>query len=599
MEMKQLLAVMLCFLFSGCLAAPLGDHCEPSRTCSCSDPSFGPNHPELCALDEAGDGDTAVLDAGRAETSDGPVDAKSPTEEGSPAPGGESDASVALDGGGLADESSSEVGRELRDAAPAEAEAAVCDPTGLPTVSPCVVDEAFGVFVSPAGNDADAGAAGTRAAPMRTLARALSVAKSTGKRVYACDNGTGYAETITINAAVDGVALFGGFTCTDWTYSTTRRAVVRSPNGLALVVHGITAGVLVENFELDSPNAAAPGTSSIAGIVDTALAVVLRRVRIVAGTGAAGANGMNGGAGTNGAIAGAQQRGLAATCAANAGFSQSGGGWPAQSACGSRGGVGGTASTSSALPGATGTPQDGVNPPGVNNRGLENMPGQAGSPGNAGMLGMPASGTGTFSATGYVPPGVAGSGTAGLVGQGGGGGGSSDVPAQVINCLGASGGAGGMGGCGGAAGTGGAAGGASVALLVWTSQVTLDTCALVANNGGAGGTGGIGGPGGAGQAGGLGGGALTSAGGMIAAGGQGGPGGIGGAGGPGSGGNGGPSYALVFSGQTPTRTATSFLSGTGGAAGPGGTAALAGLDGGLVTASSGVAGVEAMEFLVP
>jgi len=63
-----------------------------------------------------------------------------------------------------ADASSNEIGSELRDGEGVQAEAeaaAVCDPTGLPSVSPCMVDEAFGMFVSPADNDLDAGTSST------------------------------------------------------------------------------------------------------------------------------------------------------------------------------------------------------------------------------------------------------------------------------------------------------------------------------------------------------------------------------------------------------------------------------------------------------
>ena len=151
-----------------------------------------------------------------------------------------------------------------------------------------------------------------------------------------------------------------------------------------------------------------------------------------------------------------------------------------------------------------------------------------------------------------------------------------------------------MGGCGGTPGTGGAAGGASVALLVWTSGLTLEMCELLSRDGGAGGKGGNGGLGGLGQPGAEGGPGVTVDGGTpIGKGGHGGPGGNGGPGGSGAGGNGGPSYALVFKGTIPIRNGANLLTpGIGGARGIGGTILT-------VPAPSGTPGPAVAEFAVP
>ena len=113
-------------------------------------------------------------------------------------------------------------------------------------------------------------------------------------RVYACDEGTGYLDALTIDATLDGTSLYGGFECTGWTYATTRRARVHPATGVALVVKGLTAGVTVEDFEFNAADAAV-GASSIGAIVDTALNVVMRGVKVTAGKGGGGVDGVDGG----------------------------------------------------------------------------------------------------------------------------------------------------------------------------------------------------------------------------------------------------------------------------------------------------------------
>src|SRR5579859_5966628 len=58
-----------------------------------------------------------------------------------------------------------------------------CDRSKAPSEEGCVVAEAYGIFVSPAGSD---GSAGTRSAPLATIGHGMDVAKAAGKRVYVC-----------------------------------------------------------------------------------------------------------------------------------------------------------------------------------------------------------------------------------------------------------------------------------------------------------------------------------------------------------------------------------------------------------------------------
>ncbi|MBI5535958.1 MAG: hypothetical protein HY898_24775 [Deltaproteobacteria bacterium] len=442
-----------------------------------------------------------------------------------------------------------------------------CDTSKSPSEQPCLIDDPYGVFVSPSG--ADSGSCGAKGAPCKTLGTAIGRAKAEGKRLYACGDGGTYAEQVTIDATLDGLKLYGGFKCSDWSYDAAAKAKVKpSAAGLALSVKGLTTGLLVEDFGFEAMDGANAGDSSIAAIVEGSAGVVLRRVTVQAGAGVKGADGTPGVKGADGDAAGAEQNGKPASCT-NPPAAQLGGSWDNSSACGSLGGLGGTAAKNgNGGSGNPGTPDTHVSPPGVDNKGDgsatigENASsGKAGSNADSGEVGTAASSAGGFSVAGYSPAG-GGSGVDGYPGQGGGGGGASKAAAT---CIGASGGAGGMGGCGGTKGTGGGGGGASVALIAWQSAVTLDGCTLLSAKGGDGGNGAPGGDGGIGKPGGTGGTAL----GTMGTGGPGGQGGNGGPGGSGAGGTGGPSYALVYKGDAPVQGTNTLTPGQGGTKGTG------------------------------
>jgi hypothetical protein len=514
-----------------------------------------------------------------------------------PAPGGSdagadagTDASVTGDAGGSADGDVWGGGDGPDGSLPSDGSpeaAPPCDKDAAPADAACLIDDQYGVFVSPKGDDA--AGQGTKAAPYKTLAKAIADAKAKTKRVYACDDGTGYPESITIGTSLDGTVAYGGFACGAWTYSATAKAVVKPASGTALKVSALTTGLKFDGFEFDSPDATTAGGSSIAVIVDSAQNVAFNNVKVVAGKGGAGVAGVDGAKGDDGlSVDPQQQGGLNASCSA---LSRPGGTWPTQSACGSLGGPGGDGKRESdGTAGSAGNPRTNVTPAGADNGGPNGgQGGTIGSVGNAGSPGTASIATGAFSATGHVPATGGANGKDGYPGQGGGGG-ASNAPFGT-GCFGASGGAGGMGGCGGKPGTGGASGGASVALLSWQSGVTLTGCTLISAAGGAGGKGGNGGAGGKGQDGAAGGQGITAPT-AIGAGGKGGKGGNGGAGGPGAGGNGGPSYALVYNGTEPVQTTTTLSAGLGGAKGAGGTA-------GAVLAPDGTAGTAQQKLQAP
>ncbi len=445
-----------------------------------------------------------------------------------------------------------------------------CDLSKSLTEDNCAIDEAYGVFVSAQGADAGDG---TRASPYRTIEEGMTAAKRAGKRVYVCADGGSYPEPLNIGAAMDGLEVYGGFRCDNWQYSGALKAEIATTTPIAVRVTGLQMGLTLEDFSVTAADATVDGGSSFGMIVANSRNVVLRRVRVTAGAGKAGANGSYGVRGEEGTMVGAAQSGKPVDCSGDAGALQNGGAWSDPSACGSIGGLGGAGyKLENGDSGRAGTPNTNVNPPINNNGGIgatvvgaNGGAGQTGSNGNPGPNGTVASPAGTFTATGFTPA-NGNDGTNGFPGQGGGGGGASK--GNGANCIGASGGAGGMGGCGGTKGLGGGGGGASIALLSWMSDVTLDGATLVAKSGGAGGKGGNAGPGGSGGGGAAGGGNGGTA---LGSAGRGGDGGQGGPGGSGSGGTGGPSHALVFHGTAPTKTtAPTLMAAAGGAKGVGG-----------------------------
>ena len=437
-------------------------------------------------------------------------------------------------------------------AAGSAGDAGACDRSALPGDDNCVIAEAYGVFVAPTGDDTTG--TGSMAAPFASLAKGVAAAKAAGKRVYACADGGEYAETLSLDSDADGVALFGGFACSDWRWLDANRATVASPDAVAVTLTGLTVGIRFDHFAISASDAKSAGASSYGVWVKDSQNVVFNASSISAGKGAAGEHGAPGSKGENGAPPQKGQRGADAVCGGAAVTSP--GLWQMPSACGSQGGTGGAGDRNSGNRGDPGTPSTNVTPPGVDNGGAESVgagnAGAAGSPGKPGPNGEPAQPAGHFSATGFTPAG-GGAGGPGFPGQGGGGGSAS---AGLTTCTGAAGGAGGMGGCGGTAGGAGGGGGASVGLLSWNSSISLSDVTLTAADGGQGGDGGAGGERGAGGSRGEGG---SASGGLLSAG-DGGKGGDGGLGGSGSGGTGGPSLALAFMGSAPVESGNVSLS---------------------------------------
>jgi hypothetical protein len=421
-----------------------------------------------------------------------------------------------------------------------------CDPTQLPSQDPCVINDAYGVFVSPTGRS---GAAGTMADPFLRVADAIAAATGHSDRVLACAGS--YDEALILGAipgqdagaipATDGgvdaaeeesfsggVNVFGGLDCANgWKYTGAKAILAPTTRGVALTVKGLVAGLTFEDFGFHSLAGVESGESSIAVFASQSAApgLLLRRCEIVAGAGQPGTDQV----GTTGFDAGAD--------AGNSG-SLTGGGPPSPNAC--NGVAGASIGGAGGQPGA-GDPGQPGSPLGTKNLGgaisdcsANQLGGGQGANGVAGTAGAGAASWAQFDEHGWVPmPGTPGG--AGAVGEGGGGGASLDMSGG--------GGGGGAGGCGGAGGMAGTGGGSSIGVLVYQSSVDLEQCTISTTDAGNGGNGAIG------QVGQAGGGHGYGYGGMACSGGNGGYGGTGGGGG---GGAGGLSTDVLWLGTAPT-----------------------------------------------
>jgi hypothetical protein len=428
-----------------------------------------------------------------------------------------------------------------------------CDPTETPAQNACVISDALAIFVAPSGNDSNAG---TMEAPVMTLGKGIALAHATtSHRLIAC--ATTYAEAIALTTAQDvGLQIFGGVACPGsdagaaWAYTGAKAVVAPSAHGYALSLSGLTKAIDIEDMEFDAQNGTAAGESSIAGFVSgTSATMSLHRVKLAAGAatgvGAPGTTPTTSLPVASNGTPGASGGGVVSCPCTNSGVTSVGGAGGADSGAGQAG-----------LP-ALGE-GDAGDPTVICSKG-----GNGGTGANAAGA-SPAGGATTYGTltgtTGWAPsPGSAGA--AGGPGQGGGGGASQ----------GGTGGGGACGGCGGNPATPGGGGGASIALLVFDSAVTFDTCTLVAGNASAGGNGA------AGQSGAGGG----SAGAGISAACNGGAGGEGAAGAASGGGAGGVSAGVVWTGTTaPQLDTTTQAQTTVGTKGNGGTGGVPGTNDG-------------------
>jgi hypothetical protein len=410
-----------------------------------------------------------------------------------------------------------------------------------------VVDDPQGIFVAPSGDDAESG---SKDEPFRTITKAISEAADTGGTIYVC-NGT-FEEHLVVSA--DRVVIRGGYACpsatiTGWLYEAGTRARVRpSDPGYALHLDAVD-GFVASDLDLAARDATAAGASSVGVFASSSTAVRFERLRIVAGDGMDGDDGMiaesNHFTGTpHGNNATLAAGGLAVVCACGDGSMSTG----------ALGGAGGITPTAGGLglpdymmgggaPGAAGTAVTACT-----NGGL-------GAPAPTRAQASGAQVVGSINASdGWVPR-AGSNGSNGEPGQGGGGGGGA------VGAGKGGGGGGACGGCGGSGGPGGMGGGASIGLLALDSEIVFDSLSRIET--GDAGSGGAGAAGEVGQDGGT----RGIADGNGCPGGTGGKGATGGAGG---GGAAGVSVGVLSKGGAITSTGVTFSLGNEGVAGPGG-----------------------------
>ncbi|WP_394827594.1 DUF1565 domain-containing protein [Pendulispora albinea] len=423
-----------------------------------------------------------------------------------------------------------------------------CTLTQEPKDNPACVDDRVGIFVSPLGDDANPG---TKAQPVRTLGKAIQLANDK-PRIYICEGE--YNEAVTLDKAV---SIFGGFTCGTWSFGKGATKLRAAPPAIPLKIDGIRTipgGTTIADLDIEAASAAHATTvasgSSIAVFVTASGQVLFRRVRMTAGTGRRGVTlptGKNYGDNAMDHPAGDAPSGVSGGRGGRVECTDkrsSEGGRGGSAAGGDTSGTRGSSAPNPITePGRTGEGGTG---------GAACTAGLPGANGERGSIAWGAKTLGKLEPSGWTPA-SGEKGSNGLPGQGGGGGG-----ATAGSTLGGSGG--GAGGCGGAGGPGGDGGGSSFALLVYQSPVTLESCSLLAADGG---DGARGADGEAAQPG-----ATRGPVSLGTTGCQGGDGGNGASGGGGGGGAGGLSVGIAYVGPKPSRDpATGVVVGKAGAAG--------------------------------
>lgn len=426
----------------------------------------------------------------------------------------------------------------VRDPGGSESQASVTDVFVLE-------DKTRAIFVSPLGNDTNAGDA--RQSPVRTIAVALVRATSTGRGAYDIyiANGT-YDETIVLQ---DEVSIYGGFQAATWLRDPLAQPVIITGGTTMVAVTGSNVSNLtLDGLRIRTPQeATATGLSVYTIFLNQTQNITITNNQITAGDARAGSGGQFG---VNGVQGRPGDGGANAICTATpTGGSGGAPGQPGPPSGGSQLGVpGGEAGDGgsqnvSGENGTTGSPSGSLTGGIGGTGGTSSSPaGAAGVDGTNGMAGQNGAGgeqIGTLSSAGYVPADGA-AGTSGTSGSGGGGGGGGGGTASGA---GGGGGGGGASGGGGNLGQGGKGGPGSFAIAIISSTgITIDHNSIVTGRGGAGGSGGVGGNGGPGGLGALGGSGCGGGG----NGGRGGNGGTGGLGGHGGGGGGGPSIGVIM-----------------------------------------------------
>ena len=206
--------------------------------CSDSGEDFGLAKPDASTGGTGGSGGATGGTSGEGGTS------------GSSGTGGEG-GTGGYDAGDGGDAEAGAAGTGGTDAGDAEAES-YCDPTSKPSEDACVIHEDYGIFVSPGGTDE--ASCGTPTSPCATLQYAMTQAKNGPGRVYACGNAGTYEESLSVDTALDGIEVYGGFDCSaDWSWDASIKAqVMPTSPGVAMAIDGLTTGISFEQMRFES-----------------------------------------------------------------------------------------------------------------------------------------------------------------------------------------------------------------------------------------------------------------------------------------------------------------------------------------------------------
>ncbi|HEY6081136.1 MAG TPA: DUF1565 domain-containing protein, partial [Polyangiaceae bacterium] len=160
----------------------------------------------------------------------------------------------------------------------------VCDPSLSPFEEGCLVGDEHAVFVSPDGNDDNAG---TREAPLATLTEAVKLAA--GKKLVLVCNATYQLEHVSITG---GARIYGGFKCTDWSIEAKRPTFAPLSAGPALSITAGAAEVMIDSIAFQVGDAVGAGATALTALVRDSAHVVLQRVTLKAGKGLVGTPGV-------------------------------------------------------------------------------------------------------------------------------------------------------------------------------------------------------------------------------------------------------------------------------------------------------------------
>jgi len=260
---------------------------------------------------------------------------------------------------------------------------------------------------------------GTRAHPVQSIEKAIALAQGGPMRVYACAEA--FVEAVVLPS---GVELWGGLDCTnDWTFIGADKKTILAPEPDEVPLR-VTAGggsSKVADVRAEAADALEASGSSMAVMIMPDAAVEILRSELVAGDGAPGAPGEDGGvvpaqAGAPGDDGGAACSEIVVS-----------GGSAVVTACGdleSIGGQGGDGHVASGTDGLDGQPEPEPNPFGHGLGGVgattgSCMSGGSGESGADGAQGAGATGAGRISISGWEGENGKDGGS-GLPGQGGG-----------------------------------------------------------------------------------------------------------------------------------------------------------------------------------